>query len=179
MAAPVMAPTAPPVAAPIAAPVPPPAAAPIAAPAPAPIRPPPIARCPGSYGLVQLASASINPAPAIPVAIDRVFTLVPSPDTASGRIGSGTVEGDPSSSHDGNEPYRLLIRGYLSNRQRTVEFRSLAGARSRRGLRERCILNTRSRPIEQASRVSKKRGFQRCASLRRGSGLPIGHGDEA
>src|SRR5271168_1195871 len=48
-----MAPTAPPVAAPIAAPGPPPAAAPIAAPAPAPSRPPPIARCEGSYGLVQ------------------------------------------------------------------------------------------------------------------------------
>src|SRR5262245_47143604 len=60
VAAPVIAPSAPPDAAPMAAPAPPPAAPPIAAPAPAPIKPPPTARWPGSYGFAQADKASAN-----------------------------------------------------------------------------------------------------------------------
>ena len=74
MAAPVIAPSAPPDAAPIAAPVPPPTAPPIAAPAPAPIKPPPTARWPGSYGLVHADKPSANTS-AVPLDARDAFLM--------------------------------------------------------------------------------------------------------
>jgi hypothetical protein len=76
---------------------------------------------------LQLASAKTKPAPSTPVAIDRFFTLVPSPNTSPGHIGSRTVEDDPPISNDGNDVSRLSILRYPANRLRAVEFRRLAG----------------------------------------------------
>jgi hypothetical protein len=99
---------------------------------------------------LQLASAKTKPAPRTPVAIDRFFTLVPFPNTSAERIGSRTIEDHPPSSHDGNDLSRLPV--LRSFRKQAIGDRVPP---SRRGLRERHILDTLPRRIEQASRASK------------------------